>query len=484
MSDALRTEVLHAVLTGAAFLAVFGLAELWRRFGTPPVEWTRKLVHVAGGLIAALFPWLFTSAWTILALGVSFVGILGVTRRFGLLGSVHGVARRSNGWFWFPASICLLYLVAADRPVFYLISVLTLVVADATAALVGSTYGRTTFTAERDRRSIEGSVVFLITTFLLVHLPLLLMMDVDPQLSVLIGAQIALIVAMLEAVSLDGNDNLIVPLATYFLLFKLTAQTPESLQYQIAAQLVMIVLVAILVRRYAYVTLSGALMLMLFLYGAFALGGEEWVIPPAVGLLAFGIFYGSRVPPSSGEAHPRYQTIATFYVLVVPALVYFANNMLETVLRAPAWLASGDPLSPLFLGAIAAQLALITWNLEPGAGGSTLGMPGWAAAQGIAGGRPVGTDAVAHRATARAVILSTVGAAIVVILTGMPLFNLGWHQVAVALATTALGSAIYHALRPARWWPQQPPWNVRLQAVAVALAVLLVLPVLLSMLAR
>lgn len=479
MTDALRTELIHAVATGASFIAVFVAAELWRRYGDPPVEWTRKLVHVAGGLIAAVFPWLFTSAWTILALTAAFVAILGATRRFGLLRSVHGVTRRSGGWLWFPISIGIVYAIARGQPVFYLISILTLVVADAAAAIVGTAYGRNTFTAEQDRRSIEGSVVFLVTTFLLVHLPLLLLGGVDPLLSVLVALQIALIVAMLEAVSLEGNDNIIVPIATCFLLFKLTQKQPASLVYQLSAQLIMIGIIGVLVRRYAYVTLSGALMLMLFTYGAFSLGGEEWIIAPALGLLAFSLFYGARVPRTSGPADPRYQTVATFYVCVVPSLVYFANNALETIVRAPSWLASGDPLYPLFVGAIAAHVALICWNLEPSARGSTLGMPGWAAAEGIAGARTPAANEQARRLDLRVVLLSTAAAALVVIPASLPMHGLGWREAGVALFVSVLGSALYHLLRGARWWPQQPPWNVRLQAISVGVAVLFASPLLL-----
>ena len=481
MTDALRTELVHAVATGAIFLTVFAAAELWRRYGDPPVEWTRKLVHVAGGLIAAVFPWLFTSVWTIIGLTAAFVAILGATRRFGLLQSVHGVVRHSRGWLWFPVSIGVIYAIAGDQPVFYLISILTLVVADAAAAILGTAYGRTTFSAERDRRSVEGSVVFFVATFLLVHLPLLLLGGVEPLLSVLVALQIALIVAMIEAVSLEGNDNLLVPLATFFLLFKLTQKTPASLGYQLSAQLIMIGIIAALVRRYAYVTVSGALMLMLFTYGAFSLGGEEWIVAPALGLLAFSLFYGARVPRRSGPADPRYQTVATFYVCVVPALVYFANNAFETIVRAPEWLVSGDPLYPLFLGAVAAQVALASWNLEPSASGSTLGMPGWAEAEGIDGARPLAVSADARRLDRRVVLLSTGGAALVVIPAGLPMHGLDWRAASVALLVTVIGSALYHLIRGARWWPRPPPWNVRLQAVAVGVAVLLSSPLLLAL---
>src|SRR5262249_33195014 len=52
----------------AAYGALFAIAEAWRRRSAPPVEWTRKLVHLGSGVISAGFPWWFAYQWTVLAL--------------------------------------------------------------------------------------------------------------------------------------------------------------------------------------------------------------------------------------------------------------------------------------------------------------------------------------------------------------------------------------------------------------------------------
>lgn len=231
-------EITRAAMAAAAFLALFAAAEAWRALKNPPVEWTRKLVHFGGGIVAAAFPWLFASHWTVLVLGAAFFAILWGTGKLGWLQSVHGVARRSEGGLYFPVAVYVLFVVGADRPVFYLISTLVLVVSDAVAAVFGAAYGRVGYAVERERRTVEGSTVFFLSTFLIVHLPLLLMAGVDPRLSVLVGVQLALIVTLMEGISIRGNDNLIVPLATFFLVVKLTAQQPEFLAYQLGAQVV------------------------------------------------------------------------------------------------------------------------------------------------------------------------------------------------------------------------------------------------------
>src|SRR5690606_2757042 len=289
VSDFLLEELLRAGGVAVVFLAVFGVAELWRRIGNPPAEWTRKLVHVTGGLVSLGLPWLVRSHWTVLALGTGLGLTLLGTRRLGLLPSVRGVARRSEGAVFLPAAIYLVFLLAAERPTLYLISVLTLVVSDALAALVGTTYGRLTYRVERDRRSIEGSVVFFLATFLGVHLPLLLLTDVDRAVSVLVAAQIALLVTILEAVSVDGADNLVVPIGTYLLLLKLTPQPAEALVRQLGVQVAILALLFLLAWRLRLLTASGTLAASIFFYGAWGLGGTGWLVAPAVALAVFGV---------------------------------------------------------------------------------------------------------------------------------------------------------------------------------------------------
>jgi dolichol kinase len=471
----LASEAVRAALTGAGFMLLFLAAELWRRLAAAPVEWTRKLVHFGGGVIAAFFPWLFASHWTVLVLGMAFLALLWGTRRLGLLPSVHAVRRRSEGGIYFPIAIYLVFLLGADRPVFYLIAILALVVSDAAAAVLGGAYGRTTYAVEQDRRSLEGSTVFFFSTFLVVHLPLLLMTDLPAETTVLVGVQLALIVTLLEAISLEGNDNLIIPLATYFLLYKLTQQTPETLAYQLAAQLAIIVLLALVAWRYSFVTASGAMALMLFFYGAWSLGGEEWVVGPAAGLAVFSMFYALRAPrPATLDA--QYQVVAAFYVCIVPTLLYIANNVWETVIRAPAWLASTDPMYAPFLGAAAAQLGLAAWNLEPASGGSPRGMPGYDDAHAASATRAGASPRSAPVRSWSLAALSAALAALVVCGTGFAAGRPGPQAMVAGLAIAFGGPLVYHAARHLRGWPRPPPWNVRLQAASVAAATAIVLP--------
>lgn len=450
-------EAVRAAFVAVAYLGVFVVVELWRRWAAPPVEWTRKTAHVGGGLVALPFPWIFGTHWTVLALGLATGALLWATRRFGALGSVHGVERRTEGGLYYPAAIYLLFLLGSARPVFYVVSVLTLVLSDALAALVGSRYGRTTYAVETHRRSVEGSAVFFLVTFLGVQLPLLLLTGIDREVIVLTAAQIALLVTFLEAISLHGADNLVVPLATYYFLIKITPQTAGHIASQLVSQLAIIAAVALLARRSRFLTASGALAAALMFYGAWGLGGPEWIVAPGIGLAIALAFYARlrRGRPSPGSTAPagRYQVRAVFYTSVVPVALYTLNNAFETLLPVPAALRTMDPFYPLYVGAFAAHLGILLLD--------------W-----IEGGGRFPASPASRR------LLAAGPALFGVVPVGLAVGSAGVTTGAAAAATAvcAIAFALYAVGRRSRRWPHEQPWVFRLQTTSVAAAIGAVMP--------
>ena len=455
MNGFLVEEGLRATGIAIAFLAIFAAAEIWRRLRAPDPEFTRKLVHFAGGVVALGLPWLVRSHWTVLLLGASLGLVLLLTKRLGLLSSIHGVERRSEGVVYFPVAVYLVFLLAAARPVLYLVSVLALVVSDALAALVGSTYGRITYRVERDRRSMEGSAVFFLATFLAVHLPLLLLTDVDRDVCVLVAVQIALLVTILEAVSLGGADNLIVPIGTYLLLLELLPQPASTLLVQLLAQIVILALLFLLAWRLRMLTASGTLAASLFFYAAYTLGGLEWLIAAAVGLIAFGVVLRLAAEIDHGPS-ARFQVLAVFYTTLVPAAVILLNDVVQSLSGESVWRAGQEPLYPVFLGTLAAQLSLLClvfWEGTPWlrtvrptrAGGSLL----------------VGLGTMLPPAL---LMIPEMSPRAILAATSLPLLSL----------------LLYVAVNRFGALPRERPWDGRLRAICVGVSALLVAPLLLS----
>ncbi len=367
----LAGELARAALVAGAFLAIFVLAEIWRRRAAPPVEWTRKFVHVGGGLVCGTFPWLFQWHWTVLGLAALSAGTLGLARAATLLPSVTAVERRSRGELWFPIGVYVLFAVARHQPVFYAIALAVLVLADSAAALIGRTYGRLGYAVGEDRKSLEGSAVFALVTFLAVHLALLLATPTDRLSSVLVAAQIALLVASFEAISPSGNDNLAVPLGTYYLLVKMTPHPAPVIAIQLFAQVALLLLTSAIAWRTRFLTLSGAVAAHLVLYAAFSLGGPAWTLAP-LGALAGFLVLDARLGGEHGLPRGGHQVRATWHTSIVAVLLLFADNTFATLLPVHEVLRSGHPLFPLFVGALAGPLAIVTLEMGdaiPGARG-------------------------------------------------------------------------------------------------------------------
>ncbi len=445
-------EIVRALLVSLALGALIVSAEIWHRTRKPPAEWTRKLVHAGGGVAAAFLPWVFTSHWTVLAMTAVLAALLsGPTRT--LLPSVTSVERSSRGEVWFPIVVYLLFVVGRHQPVFYLIALSSLAVSDTVAALLGRVYGRRAFTVEGSRKSIEGSAAFFLVTFLAVHLVLLLATPLERAVCVIVALQIALLTASAEAISVGGSDNLVVPLGTYYLLLKMAHKPAPETMAQLLVQIGLLLLMLVVLWRTRLVTLGGAIAAHLVLYAAFSLGGPMWVAAP-VGALAAFIVLDRQRGGQHGVPRGGHEVLVIYYVAVVAVLVLFADNSFATLLPLHPRLQSGHPFYPLYVGALAATVAILAFEIRERSPAVRRVPTPWrvAAALGIG--------------------------AVAVALPGLA--ALGRHAVVETVAVTALpivvGMAAYLALRGHVTLGDPVRSHLRLQALCVMLAVALTLP--------
>lgn len=216
-SHNIGSDIIASAIVILLYASAFGFAEILRRRFRVEAEITRKVVHVAGGFIAVLLPFIFDSPWPVVVLGLLFFVVLAITRRSSLLGAVQGVNRATAGEIFYPLALATVFLLAwltSSFP-FYVAAILVLAIADSAAWLVGSRYSRTSFRIFGDRKSGEGSFAFLVVAwafnvvFLGVH-------GVDDfAMDALVAFVVAAMATIAEALSPRGSDNLTVPLVTW-----------------------------------------------------------------------------------------------------------------------------------------------------------------------------------------------------------------------------------------------------------------------------
>lgn len=344
------SDLAAGIALSAAFVGLIIAAEVWRRVGSPPVEYTRKLVHMGGGLVALAIPFLIQSHWVVLgmaaAMGVVFLG----SRSFGLLPSLHAVDRRTRGVEYYPVAVYGLFVLTRGQPWLYVICLLVLALGDAMAALIGRRFGRRRFEVDGNQKSLEGSATFFVVTYLVIAIPLLCWPDpaLPPPVHCLLVAFLAAVLATgFELIALDGRDNLWLPLGLCIVLTKLLRQPLDELIRQNIAFAVLAVLTAVAAFYTRALNVGAAVVFLLAAYGAWSLGSPDWAGPATAGLAVY------LLARAVGESTVTVRSRRITRRLMLPFLVLVAANVAWQYDRLDwyAWL-----FGPYLMGCLAATV--------------------------------------------------------------------------------------------------------------------------------
>lgn len=196
------------------FIALFSATEFLKHKFKLPVELTRKLVHFSTGIIAMTFPFLFTHYIYVVSLCLSFLCLLYMTKKHGLLASIHNVERKTLGSTMFPIVVAFCFMLSYFKNdwSYYYLPILILAISDPLASLIGKKFGNASFRIFGQKKTFAGSFAFfnstmaiLITTHFIVGLT---------PISIVGMIVFALIVTATEAFSVFGLDNLTIPISS------------------------------------------------------------------------------------------------------------------------------------------------------------------------------------------------------------------------------------------------------------------------------
>lgn len=323
------TNLIWGAIISAIFLTVFIIAEIMRKKGFD-VEVTRKFVHFAGAFTTLFFPFLFSTHWAVLALAFAFGLIMFITKKFGWLQSVHAVERKSEGAIYHPMAVyfCFLYSEFIHQPWFYVIAIMVLAISDASAALVGKNYGSRAFIVEPgSKKSLEGSICFFLSAFLITHLTLLLATDMGRLESVLVAVLISIIVTIFEGVSLKGTDNLFVPIGIMFILAKNITPTVATIGFHIGILFAFLIGYLVVMRPYKRIGFSGVMLLGLINYVIWALLGN--VYAGIIFAFSFLCQKTNMILDHDCDVADSYRVTPVFYILTVPLIFAFIGDYLN-----------------------------------------------------------------------------------------------------------------------------------------------------------
>jgi phytol kinase len=234
MLDKLLMDIILLVVCYAYVLAVIFVSGKTFKLFESSGKYSRKFLHIMIGNLPFIIPFFTLNSFplnfpffvaapfilvTFLAtpyspsntLGERLKGLTGITEKGHHLGLVY-----------YAVSYTLLALFFASKPYVIAAGVLPMAYGDAAAALVGEKYGKRQYHFFA-KKSIEGSAAMFFASFLSIEASLLFFSTLYPLplfTLTLVASVVALLVALAEALSPLGFDNLTVPLlgASVFML--------------------------------------------------------------------------------------------------------------------------------------------------------------------------------------------------------------------------------------------------------------------------
>jgi dolichol kinase len=203
------------IIVISIFFILFGVVEILQRWTKTKHELTRKIAHIFSGIIIFFLP-NFLTAYEIVSLAIVFSILLGISKYFGLLSSIHKVDRKTLGEVYFPLGIGIsAFLFLPSHVLAFQFGVLILTFADSFAGIIGESFGKHKIAFLTNKKSLEGTFAFFITTFLIIFF----FQYSQPSFFLLPALTTTILLTLIEILLSTGLDNLFLPiLATYIFI--------------------------------------------------------------------------------------------------------------------------------------------------------------------------------------------------------------------------------------------------------------------------
>jgi uncharacterized protein (TIGR00297 family) len=273
----------------AAFLIGISLAiliaEKTRSLLGWPAEVTRKFVHIIVGILIFFTPFFFASNRPLIWMAVLFIIVNYLGVRSGSLKGMHGTGRTSYGTVFYPLTFLILVLLCwKTQKVVLMLSMLILALPDALAAIVGENLKHPhEYTLGQDKKSVEGSIMMALSTFLIVFLiaPVIAHVEgtvISNTLALWMGVLTAFMATALESLSSQGSDNLTAPLGSALVMgFMINQSQDLRIQWTIGCGLAL--LIALLAHKARFLKASGSVGTFILATVIFGAGGWTWTLP-------------------------------------------------------------------------------------------------------------------------------------------------------------------------------------------------------------
>ncbi len=217
------SPVLALLLPSLLIVPAMGLLSLVRSHNAVSSELRRKALHLGTGLASLSFPIFLTGPWLVVAALALVTGWMLAVRavpflstRFGCV--LHDTGRKSYGELYFAFAVAGLLLLPQENPVFYVVPLLILTLADAAAAVVGRAFPVGILGGLAKGKTISGSAAFAGCAYLVASAFLASYTTLAFPEIFAVALSMALLTCLVEAISSRGFDNIAVPAVAWLVL--------------------------------------------------------------------------------------------------------------------------------------------------------------------------------------------------------------------------------------------------------------------------
>ncbi len=218
------SDPLALVIAFVYVAVVLAVGEGLRRGLNLSVEFSRKFVHIAVGMIAFPLVWLFHAWYWAIIPPLVFIVVNYISSRRQIFMGMETGEKNQLGTVYFPISFSILIALLWSAPALLVASLMPMTWGDAFAAILGRRFGAHPFTVFGQTRSLEGSLVMFVFS-LVATFGALVVFAQPVAVSLLLAFAVALIAAVVESISPFGLDNLTVPLVSALVLVLMTSVT-------------------------------------------------------------------------------------------------------------------------------------------------------------------------------------------------------------------------------------------------------------------
>lgn len=215
----MRQDWLALIISYVYVFAMIGVGEGLRQWRSYSTEFTRKFIHIAVGLWAFGTVLLFQHWYFAIIPPLSFVLLNYISYRGEIFKSVETGEKGNLGTVYFPISFAIIICLLWERPNLLVASLMPMTWGDGLAAVLGRRYGQRKYSILGSTRSMEGSLVMFLFSWVSVFLALLLLPPLGWQTSLLYSLALAVFATIVEALSPWHIDNLTVSFFSAALLY-------------------------------------------------------------------------------------------------------------------------------------------------------------------------------------------------------------------------------------------------------------------------